>query len=388
MRFLHTSDWHLGRSFHREDLLGAQAAFVDHLVDTVRSERVDAVLVSGDVYDRALPPVDAVELANDTLHRLVSTGVRVVISSGNHDSAQRLGFAADLIDTAGVHLRTDPSRIGTPVVFEDARGNAGGVAVYALPYLEPDLVRTSLDVSERSHQAVLSAAMHRVRANAADHPGRRCVVMAHAFVTGATASQSERDIAVGGVSSVGRDTFAGVDYAALGHLHGRHTLSETVRYSGSPLAYSFSEASHRKGSWLVEMGAHGLESVTFVDAPVPRPLALIRGRFDELLVDRRYDTAEHAWVQVTLTDALRPRDAMEQLRSRFPHCVAILFEPDGQQASMPPDGFDPRHLADRRDEEIVADFVRDVRGREPSTDEAALIRAACEGCRLAEDLAS
>ena len=109
MRLLHTSDWHLGRSFHREGLLAAQSAYIDHLVEVVRSERVDAVLVSGDVYDRALPPVDAVELANDALQRLIATGARVVISSGNHDSAQRLGFAADLIDAAGVHLRTDPA---------------------------------------------------------------------------------------------------------------------------------------------------------------------------------------------------------------------------------------------------------------------------------------
>ncbi len=251
MRFLHTSDWHLGRSFHREGLLDAQSAYIDHLVETVRSERVDAVLVSGDVYDRALPPVDAVELANDALKRLVSAGSRVVLSSGNHDSAQRLGFAADLIDSAGVHLRTDPSRIQTPVLFDDAHGS---VAVYAVPYLEPDLVRSQLGVAERSHQAVLGEAMQRIREHRS-RTGHRAVAMAHAFVTGATASQSERDISVGGVASVGLDTFAGVDYAALGHLHGRHTLSDAVRYSGSPLAYSFSEARHRKGSWLVELGA-------------------------------------------------------------------------------------------------------------------------------------
>src|SRR3954466_10660800 len=150
MRFLHTSDWRLGRSFHREGLLDAQSAYIDHLVETVRAERVDAVLVSGDVYDRALPPVDAVELANDALKRLVSSGVRVVISSGNHDSAQRLGFPSDPIDAAGVHLRTAPARIASPVWFEDR----DKVAVYAIPYLEPDLVRDRLQVSERSHQAV------------------------------------------------------------------------------------------------------------------------------------------------------------------------------------------------------------------------------------------
>src|SRR5690349_24035550 len=141
VRLLHTSDWHLGRSFHREDLLGAQARFVDHLVDTVRSERVDAVLVTGDVYDRALPSVDAVALFDEALARLAGTGARVVLISGNHDSARRLGFGSALIDRAGVHLRTDVAAAHVPVLLDDPDGP---VAVYAVPYLEPDAVRLEL----------------------------------------------------------------------------------------------------------------------------------------------------------------------------------------------------------------------------------------------------
>ncbi len=386
MRFLHTSDWHLGRSFHREGLLDAQSAYIDHLVETIRSEQVDAVLVSGDIYDRALPPVDAVALANDALKRLLATGVRVVLSSGNHDSAQRLGFAADLIDAAGVHLRTDPSRAASPVLFDDEHGT---VAVYALPYLEPDLVRETFGVSRRSHQAVLDAAMVRVRDDLVERArgGRhRSVVMAHAFVTGATASQSERDISVGGVASVGLDTFCGVDYAALGHLHGRHTLSDAVRYSGSPLAYSFSEANHRKGSWLVDLDADGLATASFVDAPVPRPLATVRGTLEQLLTERRYATAEASWVQATLTDARRPREAMDRLRTRFPHCLLIAFEPPG--ASPTESGPIRDRVVGRADTEILAHFFADVRGSGPDADEQALLQTACEACRVAEDAAS
>ena len=143
MRLLHTSDWHLGRSFHREDLLAAQAQFVDFLVETVVAERVDAVLVSGDVYDRALPSVDAVALCNEALGRLMRTGTRVVLISGNHDSARRLGFGAELIDAAGVHLRTDPRRVGDPVLLPAPDGS-GAVAAYPIPYLEPDAVRAEL----------------------------------------------------------------------------------------------------------------------------------------------------------------------------------------------------------------------------------------------------
>src|SRR5690242_11013293 len=119
MRILHTSDWHLGRSFHGEDLLAAQAAYVDHLVATIAAEQVDLVVVSGDVYDRALPPVDAVRLADETFHRLADSRARVVITSGNHDSAQRLGFNSRLIDLAGIHLRTQPSQVGDPVLIDD-----------------------------------------------------------------------------------------------------------------------------------------------------------------------------------------------------------------------------------------------------------------------------
>jgi exonuclease SbcD len=382
MRFFHTSDWHLGRSFHREGLLEAQSAYIDHVVEVVRNERVDAVLVSGDIYDRALPPVDAVALANDALKRLIASGTRVVISSGNHDSAQRLGFAADLIDAAGVHLRTDPRRLATPVVLEDQHGP---VDVYALPYLEPDLVRADLGVEERSHQAVLTAAMDQVR-SATTMRRHRSVAMAHAFVTGATASSSERDISVGGVASVGLDTFDGVSYAALGHLHGRHTLADGIRYSGSPLAYSFSEARHTKGSWLVDLDRDGLAEVQFVEAPVPRPLALIQGTLDDLLTDARWSGAESSWVQATITDARRPRAAMERLRARFPHCLVLVFEPaGGPGGEVAPIR---ERLVGRSDAAILESFFNDTRGSAPDADEAALLQQACDDCRIAEDEAA
>src|SRR4051812_27235281 len=248
MRILHTSDWHLGRSFHGEDLLVAQAAYVDHLIETVETQQVDLVVVSGDVYDRALPSVDAVELADEALHRLGTSRARVVVTSGNHDSSRRLGFNARLVDLAGVHLRTDAGRVGEPVLLEDEHGR---VAVYGIPYLEPDVLTRAWDLPTRSHQSVMSAALERIRADLATRPrGTRSLVMAHAFVAGGLPSESERDISVGGISVVPLELFDGFDYTALGHLHGRSTLRDNVRYSGSPIAYSFSEADHVKGSWL------------------------------------------------------------------------------------------------------------------------------------------
>ena len=228
MRILHTSDWHLGRSFHREGLLAAQADFVDHLLEVVESERVDLVVVSGDIYDRALPQVDAVRLADEAFARLAASPARVVLTSGNHDSAQRLGFGSRLMDAAGIHVRTDAGSLDRPILLEDRHGP---VAVYGLPYLDPQLLREPWQLPARSHEAALSEAMRRVRADLDRRPAvTRSVVLAHAFVAGCAPSDSERDISVGGVSMVSASVFDGVDYTALGHLHGPHVLSD-----GGPL---------------------------------------------------------------------------------------------------------------------------------------------------------
>src|SRR4051795_11734845 len=219
-------------------MLGAQAAYVDHLLDVVESEEVDLVVVAGDVHDRALPPLDAVELADETLARLAASRATVVVSSGNHDSPARLGFNARLADAAGVHLRTRWQDVGSAIVLADGHGP---VAVHAIPYLEPDAVRAAWQLPERSHEATLRAATALVRADLERRPGVRSVLLAHAFVAGSPeaaarmASDSERDISVGGIQVAPTRLFTGVSYAALGHLHGAQVLTDTVRYSGSPL---------------------------------------------------------------------------------------------------------------------------------------------------------
>ena len=379
MRILHTSDWHLGRSFHGEDLLSEQAAYVDHLIETVETEQVDLVVVAGDVYDRALPSVDAVALADDALHRLGTSRARVVITSGNHDSGRRLGFNARLIDLAGVHLRTDAGRLDEPVLLEDEHGP---VAVYGIPYLEPDVLQQAWQLSSRSHHAVLAAATERIRTDLATRPaGTRSVVIAHAFVAGGLPSESERDIAVGGVSVVPLELFDGFDYTALGHLHGRAALSETVRYSGSPIAYSFSEADHVKGSWLVDLTAHGFERASFVPAPVGRGLARLEGTIEELLSDTRFDSYEDCWVQVTLTDDVRPLQAMDRLRARFPHALALRFAPRGGEREAP-----RVSTAGRSAHDITLDFVAHVRGTPATDSETDLLRTALECCSEDPDL--
>ncbi len=373
MRILHTSDWHLGRSFHREDLLGHQAAFVDHLLEVVAAEEVDVVVVSGDVYDRALPHVDAVALADETFARLAASRARVVVSSGNHDSAQRLGFGSRLMDAAGVFVRTDPASVGTPVVLADDHGD---VVIHALPYLDPSALHGPWGLGARSHEAALAQAMSRVRADlSARRASTRSVVLAHAFVAGATPSESERDISVGGVSRVATSVFDGIDYTALGHLHGRHVLADGLRYSGSPLAYSFSEADHVKGSWLVDLDASGFASASWIDAPVPRRLARLTGTLKQLLSDTSLTGHEDDWVQVTLTDTRRPARAMEQLRRRFPHTLVLQFPSAAADGQLP-----ARPAAGTSDHAIALDFVRHVRGTKATKAESALLLQAIDAC--------
>lgn len=376
MRLLHTSDWHLGRTLHGVDLLDHQAAYLDHLVELARAERVDAVLVAGDVYDRAIPSVEAVAVLSDALARLAET-TSVVLTSGNHDSSTRLGFGAALMRDR-VRLRTAVAALAEPVVVGDA-------LVYGLPYLEPDFARVQLaDDDEplaRSHEAVLAAAMRRVRADRARRPERRAVVMAHAFVTGGLPSESERDIRVGGVDQVAAGVFAGVDYVALGHLHGPQAVAgaggSVVRYSGSPLAYSFGEQHQHKSTALVDLSGDE-PAVTLVPAPVPRALADVTGTLDELLASPAH-TAD--WVRVTVTDAARPTDLQQRVRAHFPHALVVMHAPAGAGPGA------SRAIAvgvtsDPLD--VAAQFVHHVTGAPPTPAEVAVLRRAYEDVTAAE----
>jgi exonuclease SbcD len=354
-------------------LLAAHASYLDHLVEVVRSEGVDTVLVSGDVYDRALPSPDTVELLSQGVTRLIDAGAVVVLSSGNHDSAIRLGFASDLLARAGLHIRTNLDSVGVPVMVKDT-------AIYPLPYLEPSVAADRIGADERTHAAVLRAAMDRVRADASARPGGS-VVMAHAFVTGGATSESERDISVGGVSAVHPEVFADADYVALGHLHGPQRISETARYCGSPVALSFSEVHHRKGSLLVDVSPGSLTTEAIL-APVAKPLAILRGDLEDLLRDPRHHGAESAYCQITLTDTVRPMGAMDRLRRRFPDTLVLAFEPTGARVIAHTSAASMRR---RGDVDLCCDFLAHVRGGNAASErERALLATTLECSRVAQ----
>jgi DNA repair protein SbcD/Mre11 len=330
-----------------------------------------------------VPPVDAVALCERALVRLRETGARVILISGNHDSARRLGFSSALIDASGVHLRTSAGRLADPVILHD---DHGPVAVYGVPYLEPavglpadgDPGTGDEGSMPRSHEAVVGAAARRIRADATARGIARTIVMAHAWVHGGAASESERDISVGGIGHVPASLFDGFSYVALGHLHGQQTIAGTVRYSGSPLPYSFSEANHKKGSWLVEVGADGMTRAERVPAPVYKRLTVLRGHIDDLLTSPAYAEHEDDFVAVTLTDTARPEAAMDRLRNRFPHTLTLEFKPEGVTG----DARSYRERVKGRDDLTVAtEFVRHVRSTPASEGEHDLLKTAFEAVR-------
>lgn len=369
MKLLHTSDWHIGRTFHGHPTLPALRTVLGALVEQVRREGVDVVLVAGDVFDSAVPAGEHFDVLSETLRALRAAGAVVVVTSGNHDSAARLGFQSGLL-ADGVHILTRPEQILDPVVVHDAHGP---VAIYGIPYLEPALHRHRVpEGTARGHDDVLAAVMTDIRTDAASRGGRS-IVLAHCFAVGVPAPEAEapRDITRGGLDYVTLERFDGPDYVALGHVHGRQRLSERVHYSGAPLHFTFGEAGKPRGSWLVELGAEGLVGTRWLELPVPRPLAELRGTLAELLADEALEAHREHWVRAIVTDRVRPLDAMAQLQKRFPYCAALDYRPEGRTPTA------SRSYAERvreqPDEAIIDGFLDHVRGAGASPEERVIL---------------
>ncbi|WP_104167266.1 exonuclease SbcCD subunit D [Cryobacterium sp. N22] len=356
MKILHTSDWHIGRTFHTHQTLDHLRVVLDALVDIVRERQVDVVAVAGDIFDSATPSADSYALLSGTLARLHATGARVVMTSGNHDSATRLGFQSEWAGLAGIHVVTGFDQYRTPISIDDEHGP---VHFYGIPFLEPALVRHHYpDELLKTHEQVLGLAMRQVRADLADRGGRS-VVLSHCFAAGVAASDVERDISAGGLDLVPVSVFDGPDYVALGHIHGRAQITDRVRYSGAPLHYSFAEADKPRGGWLVELDATGLAETQWVDLPIPRRLRVLTGELETLAHDDDFTPFENDWVAAVLTDRVRPLDGMRTLQKRFPHCVALEHRPTITQTAEESTYSD--RVKHKSDPEIVAGFLEFVR---------------------------
>ncbi|WP_309068594.1 exonuclease SbcCD subunit D [Microbacterium sp.] len=381
MRILHTSDWHIGRSFHGHSTLEALRGVLAELTMQVREREVDVVVIAGDVFDSATPAAACYTLLTDVLRELSATGAQIVLTSGNHDNAARLGFMAPLLRD-GVHVITDVASVGTPVTLADEHGP---VHFYGIPYLEPILARAVWQGSDlRTQEQAIAHAMRLIGADRADRAGRS-VVVSHCFAAGVEPSAGvEREIRQGSLDVVPLARFDGPDYVALGHIHGRSRLAEHIRYSGAPLHYSFSEADKPRGSWLVDLDAHGLARVEWLELSVPRPLVTLRGTLDELLTLADHDAHVDAWVCAVLTDPTPQAEPMCRLQQRFPFCATIQPDPQGRAED---DGLSYRARVQKAvsDVELIDTFLAHVReGSGPTEGETALIREIVDTRTVAE----
>ncbi len=378
MKILHTSDWHLGRTFLSENMHVHQETFIDWLIAFVAEQQVELVVIAGDVYDRAVPPAESVRLFDRALVGL-SAVCPVFITPGNHDSAVRLGFGSGLMSANGVHIRSEISDIGVPLEVVGRDGVQ--LSVYGIPYLQPEVVFTQLE-SERTHAGVLTSAMSRIKADLVDRDATRSLVVSHAFVTGGSASESERSLEIGGIGDAPSSIFFGIDYIAMGHLHGAQVISTPqdpqtiVKYSGSPLPYSFSEEKHNKSVTLIYMPKSGAPAFENIPTPVPGPLSTITGELEELLSSSEFNEVETYWVRAIVTDPTRQERTRERLIHRFPNLKHIEFLPRGGSGAVSiRDRLDPQSTPPV---EIVAGFINHVTGGEMSDPQRDLVQSAVE----------
>lgn len=380
MKVLHTSDWHLGRKFLAKDMHDHQESFVEWLIETTADLGTELVVIAGDIFDRSVPPQESVALFEKALVGL-SAVCPVFITPGNHDSAVRLGYGGTFFASSGVHIQSTTDSIDQPLTITSPDGTT--LAVYGIPYLHPDIHAPEFGV-ERSHTAVLTHAMNRIRTDLELTTDVRSMVVSHAFVTGGSGSESERDLEIGGIGDAPASVFRGVDYTAMGHLHGAQVISSdsgVIRYSGSPLPYSFSEEKHVKSVTLIDIPPRGEITTTVIPVPQPAPLVTLRGTIEFLETDPSLNEHIDSWVRCQITDQRRPENAMKRLSQRFNHVMHLEFTPEVNSPGGA-DSVTEVHL--RLDPqttpplELATAFIAHVTNDQASETEEVLIQSAIE----------
>ena len=322
MKFLHLADLHLGKRVNGFSMLEDQAHILRQILAILDDEQPDGVLIAGDVYDKSVPPVEAVELLDGFLTELRARGVPVLLISGNHDSPERLAFGGRVMDSCGIHISPVYDGALAPVTLQDA---FGPVHVWLLPFVKPAHVRRWFpDADIESYTDAMAEAVAHMDIDTA----ARNVLVTHQFVTGGTRSGSE-ELSVGGTDTVDSGVFAPFDYVALGHLHGaQHIGRETIRYAGSPLKYSFSEARQHKSVTVVTLGKKGDVQVRTVALTPLRELREIRGSYDELTARSFYEhtTYRSDYLHLILTDEQDVFDAMSRLRTIYPYLMTLDYD--------------------------------------------------------------
>ena len=316
MKFVHLSDLHLGRRLNEVSLLEDQKYILQQIIGIIKAEQADAVLMSGDIYDKSVPSAEAVTVFDDFLSRLNELQVQVLVISGNHDSSERLAFGNKLFSGAGIHLSPVYDGNITPVILSD---DAGEVYFWLLPFMKPAHVRQHFpDAGVESYTDACRVAIEQM----AIDPTKRNVLLAHQFVTGALVCDSE-EISVGGTDNVDASVFKDFDYVALGHIHGPQNIcSNKIRYCGTPLKYSFSEVKHLKSVTVVELGEKGQLHVTTPGLTPLRDMRQVVGNFDDIITGE----ATEDYMGVILTDEDEVYEAAGKLRVLFPNLLELKYD--------------------------------------------------------------
>lgn len=319
MRILHTSDWHIGRQFHNVSLLEDQRHVLDQIVAIAQSEQVDVVLIAGDIYDRAIPPASAVTLVDEVFNRLVNDlGIPLIVIAGNHDGPQRLGFASRQLAKAQLYIAGQLTVEPQSVVLKDQHGE---VVFYPIPYADPATVRDVFsDENIRTH----NQAMARILKALPEHGQQRSVAMGHCFLAGGLDCDSERPLSVGGADQVSPQHFTDFNYVAMGHLHRQQQQgAETIRYSGSPLKYSFSEEQHEKSITIVDLDAEGACDFKHIPLNALHDMRSISGAIDDIIHNAKDDLNADDYLLISLTDAHAILDPMGKLRGVYPNVLHL-----------------------------------------------------------------
>lgn len=381
MRFLHTGDWHLGRLFHGVHLTDDQAYVLDQLVQIAREERVDVVIIAGDVFDRAVPPVEAVALLDETLARIVGDlAIPVIMIAGNHDSARRLAFGSRLLASRGLYVAGAVTANLNPITL-DFGDTAGPVHFYCLPYAEPAEVRQAFDdESIFSHDSAMVSRVTPIRAARSQSRIKdRAVLIGHAFVERCEQSESERPLTVGGAGAVKNGRFDGFSYVALGHLHRpQRAGSDAIQYAGSLLKYSFTEAEHKKSVTIVDLADDGKIDFKRIPLVPRRDLRIIEGSFQELLQGPSSD--DFVLARVLGREAIL--DALGKLRDVYANILHIERPDFASDMYNRPGGVkDVRRLDDS---DLFAAFYKEVTGLEATEEEATFFNGVIEKVRRLE----
>lgn len=321
MKFFHLSDLHLGKRVNEFSMLEDQRYILTEIFLLAGQEQPDAVLIAGDIYDKSVPSVEAVQLLDQFLVDLHTLGIGVFMIAGNHDSAERISFASTLLGGSDVHIAQAYDGTMTPIVLNDEHGPLN---LWMLPYLKPSTVRPHFPEREiAGYTDALTAALENAAADAA----QRNILIAHQFVTGAITSESE-ELYIGGSENIDASLFDDFDYVALGHIHRPQCVGrETLRYCGTPLKYSFSEMNHQKSVTVVEMGGKGDVSVSEIPLDPLRDMREVRGTYAEVSAWQNYiETDTDDYIHVVLTDEQEEPDAMMKLRSIYPNLLKLDYD--------------------------------------------------------------